>query len=165
MINKPETKGCTQQGKLILPAYSDAASPANPVNSDPENYPASGNNPQNEYTPIRPEQLIRQKISSPPLRPIDRLSYYWQKDPAYKVLMIAIAAVVIAAIVFASLVSNAMLRSSNSTANNSISQNPPTVVPTGTVDLLPTFSAPIGRTGSSSRNQPPCQTTHVPPPM
>ena len=161
MINQPETKGSPQQGKLILPVYSDAAPPANPVNSNPENYPASGNNPQNEYAPIRPEQLIRQKISPPPIRPIDRLRYYWQKDPAYKVLMIAIAVVVIAAIVFTSLVSNAMLRSSNSTDNNSVSQNPPTVVPTGTVDLRPTFSAPIGGSGSSSSSQPPAQSTPV----
>src|SRR2546430_10063616 len=151
MINQPETQGSPQRGKLILPAYADTASPANPANPHPENYPASGNNPQNEYAPISPEQLIRQKISSPPMQPIDRLRYYWQKDPAYKVLMIAIAVVVIAAIVFASLVSNAMLRNSHSTANNSISQNPPTVVPTGTVDLRPTFSAPIGGSGTSFR--------------
>ncbi|HEX6555830.1 MAG TPA: hypothetical protein VF026_23930 [Ktedonobacteraceae bacterium] len=161
MINQPETKGSPQQEKLILPVYPHVVSPANPVNPNPEHYPASGNNPQDEYAPIRPEQLIRQKISSPPMQPIDRLRYYWKKDPAYKVLMIAIVVVVIAAIVFVSLVSNAMQRNPNSAANNSISQNPPTVVPTGTVDLRPTFSAPIGGSGSSSSSQPPAQSTPV----
>src|SRR5438270_11733035 len=97
MINQPETKGSPQQGKLILPAYSDAASPANPVNSNPENYPASSNNPQNEYIPISPEQLIRQKTSPPPMHPIDRLPYYSQTDPAYNAFMIAIAAILMSA--------------------------------------------------------------------
>ncbi|TMD59705.1 MAG: hypothetical protein E6I91_19865 [Chloroflexi bacterium] len=158
MINQPETQGSSQQGKLILPAYPDAASPANP---NPEIYPASSKNLQNEHAPIRPEQLIRQKTSPPPMQPLDRLRYYWQKEPAYKVLMIAIAVVVIAALVFVSLVSNAMMRNPNTTANDSTSQNPPTVVPTGTLDLRPTFPAPVGGSGSSSSSQPPAHSTPV----
>lgn len=152
MINQPETKENPQRGKLILPANPDAASPANP-----ENYPTFSQNPQNGHVPVRPEQLIRQKTSPPPMRPIERLRYYWQKDPAYKVLMIAIAVVVIAALLFVSLVSNAMSRNPNSP----VSQTPPTVVPTGTVDLRPTFPTPVGGSGSSSSSQPPAHSTPV----
>jgi hypothetical protein len=158
MINQPETKGSPQQGKLILPAHPDAASRANP---NQENYLASNRSPQNEYAPIHPEQLIRQKTSPPPTQPLDRLRHYWQKDPAYKVLMIAIAVVVIAALVFVSLVSNAMLRNPNSTANDNTPQNPPTVVPTGTIDLRPVFPTPVGGSGSSSSSQPPANSTPV----
>lgn len=154
MINRPETQEGPQRGKLILHAYPDAASPASP---DPENYPASSKNLQNEHVPVRPEQLIRQKTTPPPMRPIERLRYYWQKDPAYKVLMIAIAMVVIAALVFVSLVSNAMSRNPNST----VAQTPPTVVPTGTADLRPTFPTPVGGSGSSSSSQPPAHSTPV----
>jgi hypothetical protein len=91
------------------------------------------------------------------------LRYFWGKDPAYKVLVIAISAVVIAGILLLSLVSNTLLHNTKLFAmGNSFSQNPPTAVtPIGTIDAHPTFPPPGGGTGSSTSSQPPAQSTPV----
>lgn len=146
MINQPETQGPNhQQGKVILPAYTDHAADNGLHNAQ-----------------VRPEQLIPRAImSSPPKNPFARLGYFWSKDPAYKVLMIAIGAVLIAGLFSVSLVSGAMLHNPNFfTLNSRFSQLPPTsVVPTGTVNLRPTFPPPAGGQGSNTSSQPPTQGT------
>jgi hypothetical protein len=147
MINQPEAQQSRQE-KLVLPAYPDDQYRIN-----------STNTPQ--YSHIRPDQLIRYQTTPPPKQPIDRLRHYWQKDPAYKVFMIAIGMVLVASLVFVSLVSSALVRNPKLFAlNNTVSQTPPTgVAPASTVDLRPTFPPPGGGIGTGSSSQPPAQST------
>jgi hypothetical protein len=97
----------------------------------------------------------------PPKEPMAKVRYFWRKDPAYKVLMIALSVVLAAGLVFVSLISNALMRNPKLfTADATISQSLPTVVvPIGTVDLRPTFPPPGGGKGTGSSSQPPAQGT------
>jgi len=91
---------------------------------------------------------------------LPKLAWYWRKDPAYKVFMIAIAMVVVASIVLVSLVSAALFGHPSSGAG--LSQTPPAkVTPRGTVDLRPTFPKPTGGNGTGQSSQPPTQNTPV----
>ncbi|MDQ6644395.1 MAG: hypothetical protein M3Y76_08095 [Chloroflexota bacterium] len=159
MINQPETqKPNPQQGKLVLPDHPHEMSPINP---DQANHLASGKNQQNTNAHLRPDQLIRQTTPPPARQPVAKLRYYWQKDPAYKVLMIAIAMIMVAGLVFVSLISNVLLRNPNFLAINSTAPSLPTVVPTGTVDPHPAFPLPSGGNGSTSSSQPPAHSTPI----
>ncbi len=145
MLNHPDTDLPTPtSGKLVLPDLSDE-----------EQRLASG-----QYrTQIYPGQLIRQAASPAPKKVLPKLAWYWRKDPAYKVFMIAIAMVVVASIVFVSLVSTALFGHPSS-SGATLSQNPPAkVTPTGKVDLRPTFPKPTGGNGTSQSSQPPAQST------
>lgn len=144
MLNHPDTDlPAPSSGKLVLPDLSDE-----------EQRVASG-----QYrAEIHPGLLIRQTTPSAPQKVLPRLAWYWRKDPAYKVFMIAIAMVVVASIIFVSLVSAALF--GHPTSGVSISQNPPAkVTPTGKVDLHPTFPKPTGGDGTSQSSQPPAQST------
>jgi len=89
---------------------------------------------------------------------LPKLAWYWRKDPAYKVFMIAIAMVIVASLVFVSLVSAALF--GHPSAGADLSQNPPAkVTPGGTVDLHPTFPKPTGGNGTGQSSQPPTQNT------
>ena len=159
MINQHETQGSNPpKGKLILPAYPQQALPVHP---DPEQRAASGNTGNLQNTQIHPDQLIRYPATPLPKQPLAKLRYFWQKDPAYKVLVIAVAVILFAGVVFASLIGNALLRNPHFYAlDNTLSQNAPTaIVPIGTVDLRPTFPPPGGGNGSTSSSQPPTQGT------
>jgi hypothetical protein len=159
MINQPETQGKQpEQGSLVLPAYPQQVPPVHPDQEYKAAHPNTGNLP---YPPIRPDQLIRRTTTPPPQNLLVRLLYFWKKDPAYKVMMIAVVLVVIASLLFVSAIGNALLRSPNFlTIGSNYSSNPPTpVVPTGTVDLRPTFPPPGGGNGSTSSSQPPTQGT------
>lgn len=151
MINQPDSQQepYTLSGKLILPAYPD------------EDYQRSSR--PLPAMPVQPAQLIQRKTPPLPQAPLAKLRYFWGKDPAYKVLVIAISAVVIAGLVLLSLVSNALLHNTKLFAvGSSLSQIPPTVaVPSGTIDAHPTFPPPGGGTGSGTSSQPPAQTTPV----
>lgn len=149
MINHPDSQ--TQEdmpplpsGKLILPALDE----------EPPIY-------QTQKTAIRPEHLIRQQGQPAPRGLLAKAGYYWRKDPAYKVLMIAVGMVVIAAIIFVSLASAAFRGNNPSSLNTSYTQNPPTAGPTGTVDLRPKFPTPSGGQGSTQSSQPTTQNTPV----
>jgi len=139
--NAPEQT--TQPRKLVLPAYPD----------EQQNV--------NSKLHLRPEQLISPNTLPPPTNPMAKLQYFWRKDPAYKVLIIASATVIVASIIFTILGSITFLQNSNSTTqDNTIPQNPPTGVPaSGTVDLRPTFPTPSGSNGSTTSSQPPAHTT------
>jgi len=144
MLNHPDTEVPTpSSGKLVLPDLSDE-----------EQRVASGQH----RAPFNPTLLIRQRAPSAPKKVLPKLAWYWRKDPAYKVFMIAIALVVVASLVFVSLVSAALFGRSSSGA--SFSQTPPAkVTPGGTVDLHPTFPKPGGGNGTGQSSQPPAQNT------
>src|SRR5437588_13127498 len=145
MINQPEIQEPNpQQEKLVLP----------PPDGNESSMPGSSLH----HTQVRPEDLIR-PAAMPPKDPLARLIYFWRKDLAYKVLIIAVGLVLIAVLLFFSLVSRAM--DPNFFKLNSTSpQAPPTgVTPSGTVDLRPAFPSPGGGQGSSTSSQPPAQST------
>ena len=142
MINNPDTQErAPQSGKLVLPAPPGE-----------EQHAHSG-------TQLRPEQLILRRTPPAPKGAISKLTYYWRIDPAYKVLIIALAMALIAGVVFVSLASAAFFGNPNFFAS-SVSQNPPPAPkPTGTVDLRPTFPNPGGGNGSNQSSQPPLYQT------
>lgn len=144
MLNHPDTDLPTpSSGKLVLPDLFDE-----------EQRVASG-----QYrAQIHPGMLIRPTTPPAPKKVLPKLAWYWRKDAAYKVFMIAIALVVVACVVFASLVSAALFGRSSSGVT--ISQTPPAkVTPRGTVDLHPTFPKPVGGNGTGQSSQPPTQNT------
>jgi hypothetical protein len=144
MLNSPDTEhSVPPSGKLVLPAPPD------------EVLRASGGQPRVQ---ISPGQLIRQKTTPAPAGMLPKLAYYWRKDPAYKVFMIAMVMVVLASVVFVTLAGSTFF--GKSLFSNSFPQNPPTVVaPGGTVDLRPKFPTPGGANGSGQSSQPPAQST------
>ena len=144
MLNHPDTEqNVPSSRKLVLPALPDEELRA-----------SSGQH----RVQINPGQLIRQKAMPAPTGLLPKLAYYWRKDPAYKVFMIAMVMVVMASVVFVSLASSAFV--GKSLFSNNFPQNPPTsVAPTGTVDLRPTFPPPGGGNGSGQTSQPPAQGT------
>lgn len=145
MINQPEIQEPNpQQEKLVLP----------PPTWDNTSTPGSSLH----YTQVRPEHLIR-RAAMPPEDPLARLKYFWRKDPAYKVLIIAVGLVLIAGLLFLSLVTSAMNPDFFSLKSTSSQVPPGGVTPSGTVDLRPTFAAPGGGQGSSTSSQPPAQGT------
>lgn len=147
MINQPDTQEeKLQPEKLVLPA------------------PRAGEEHQyygGQMAQLHPEQLIRPQTEPAPRGIGARLAFYWHKDPAYKVLMIAMTMVLIAGIIFVSLASAAFLGNSNFLASTSSTPLaiPKGSNPTGTVNLRPTFPAPGGGSGSNQNSQPPVQST------
>jgi hypothetical protein len=148
MINQPDTQEQKPQSeKLVLPA---------PLAEEQQMYYGG------QKAQLRPEQLIRHQTQSAPKDVGTRLAFYWHKDPAYKVLMIAITMVLIAGIVFVSLASAAFLGNSSFVASTSSTPQaiPKGSNPTGTVNLRPTFPAPGGGSGTNQQSsQPPVQST------
>jgi len=149
MINQPDMQNQEpRSGKLVLPA-------------PPPEQQRMYNGGQQGH--LRPEQFIRPRTGLAPKSTLARLAYYWQKDPAYKVLMIAMVVVLLAGIVFVSLASSAFLGNPNLFASSSSSSppQPPSagVNPSGTVDLRPSFPTPGGGNGSNQSSQPPMQQT------
>lgn len=144
MLNHPGTEDqAPASGRLVLPAPTEETPRSSPFPQQPR---------------VEPGQLIRRETSTAPKELLPKITYYWRKDPAYKVFMLAIALFVVAAIVFASLGSAALL--GKPLFSNSNTQTPPTVAaPKGTVDLRPTFPKPSGGSGSGQTSQPPAQGT------
>ena len=144
MLNHPDTERPNpSSGKLVLPDLSDE-----------EQRVSSGS----YRAQFNPNLLIRQKTLPAPKKVLPKLVWYWRKDPAYKVFMIALAMVVLASIGLVSLVSASMFGRSSSGVG--YSQTPPAkVVPSGPVDLHPAFSTPGGGNGTGQSSQPPAQNT------
>jgi cytoskeletal protein RodZ len=135
--NAPEQT--TQPRKLVLPAH-----------------PGDQLHPNDRTQHVRPEQLIRQNSAPPPAGPLTKLRYFWSKDPAYKILILAVAAVVVSALIFSVLGTIALIQNSNgATQDISIPQNPPTATSPGN----PTFPTPGGTSGSTTSSQPPKHAT------
>jgi hypothetical protein len=105
--------------------------------------------------PVKPEWLIRRQNPPPPRSPFARLRYLWRRDPAYKVLVIAVTIVLLAGLTLATLATRAILRGGSPLPSSAYTQTPPAVTPAGTVDLKPAFPTPGGGIGSSSSSQPP----------
>jgi hypothetical protein len=132
-------------GKLVLPALSEAV---------PGEEPAD---PQQRTVYISPAQLIRRPQTAPPgIR--GKLSYFWNRDPAYRVFIIAVLLVVIASLIFTAVVGSALVQSGLGLQDARVPLTPPPgVAPTGTVDLRPTFPIPGGQGSNQSSlpNMPP----------
>ena len=150
--NENQQEQMPPQGKLVLPAYPD---------DEPNAVGARFIAPPQPQ--VRPDQLIQHKTAPAPKNPMARIGYYWRKDPAYKVLMIAAVLVIAAGFIFVSLATAAFIRNPNlfSSIGNTTPQNPTGVTPSGTVDLRPTFPTPGGGSGGNSSSQPPAQSTPV----
>ena len=143
MINQPDTQEQKSQSeKLVLPA---------PPAEEQQMYYGG------QKAQLRPEQLIRRQVQPAPKELKARLVFYWRKDPAYKVLMIAMAMVLVAGVIFVSLASAAFLGNSNLFTTGYTPQAVPKGAnPTGTVDLRPTFTSPGGGIGTNQQSsQPP----------
>jgi hypothetical protein len=145
VINQPDTQEQeAQPEKLVLPASPSA---------EQQMYYGG------QKTHLRPEQLIRNPTQPAPKGAGARIAYYWRKDPAYKVLMIAMTTVLLAGIIFVSLASAAFLGNPNLFASSTSQTVPKGANPTGTVNLRRTFPTPGGGSGSSQSSQPPMQQT------
>src|SRR5437763_1084982 len=145
--NENQQEQMSPQGKLILPAYPDE-----------EPFAYSG-----PLTQVRPDQLIQHKTAPAPKNPLAKIGYYWRKDPAYKVLIIAAVLVIAAGFIFVSFATAVFVHNPNffSFNNNTTPQNPAGATPSSTVDLRPAFPTPGGGSGGSSSSQPPAQSTPV----
>ncbi len=137
MLNHPDTRPSDLfPEKMVLPATVGA-----------EEYVTSDQHSAQFY----PNLLIRQKTPPAPKKILPRLAWYWRKDPAYKVFMIALVMVVVASVVLVSLASASLFGRSSSGA--SFSQTPPSkVAPGGPVDLHP---APDARRRQWERSEQP----------
>lgn len=156
MIDHPDIEGQDPVGgplegpqeKLILPAIPDAK-------SSPYSGPLESNAYSGPVQTVGPGQLLRPKVEQAPKDPIAKLGYYWRKDPAYKVLILATVMVVLAGIVFMSLASATILQIPNLLSQNNIApQNGPSST-SGPVNLHPTFPTPGGGSGGTASSQPP----------
>ncbi|MHB8595633.1 MAG: hypothetical protein ACYDER_02345 [Ktedonobacteraceae bacterium] len=157
MIDHPDMhEPAMPQQKLVLPAVPVAQPPPD-VYSDPRlQVPGVYSDPRMQAPP---EMLIRHN-APPPRSPLAKLVYFWRKDPAYKVLMIAVAMVVIAGLLLTTFVTSTVLHGFS--AAGPVVQNPvATTQPVGTVDNRPAFPTPGGGTGSTVTSQPPMQSTPI----
>lgn len=139
--NMPAPKLPQPQGKLILPAIPGEERRIF----------------TNTRIPVPPGQFIHRNTPPPPQQPLAKLRYFWRKDPAYKVLMIAVGMVLIAGVLCMTLVTNAALQSFNPRNPTPINSSGG-VLPTGIVDNHPTFPTPGGGAGATSSSQPPTST-------
>lgn len=147
MINQSDTQEQKSQSeKLILPT---------PPAEEQQMY-YSG-----QMAHLRPEQLIRPQNQPASAGVMAKLAFYWHKDPAYKVLMIAMTAVLVAGVVFVSLASAAFLGNPNKISSSYAPQSVPKGTDsTGIVHPRPTFSTPGGGSGTNQQSsQPPAQPT------
>lgn len=136
--------------KLVLPTPKDTTMEMDTATNNTDAYQRIGR--------VRTEGLVRSDpVSPPPNHPVRRLLYFWHKDPAYKVLLVAVTCVLLGGLVLSTLATRAFIQNAYFLSSSaSPSQTPPTnVTPGGTVDLKPTFAPPRGGLGSTSSSQPP----------
>ena len=145
------------QDKLVLPAppeqysptvYTNPRVPVQGINSDPRMH-------------IPPAMLIRHQAPPPPRSLSAKLVYFWRRDPAYKVLMIAVVMVIIAGLLLTTFATTALLHGFNNFSSAPVTQNPAATQSIGTVDNKPAFPTPGGGDGSTVTSQPPMQSTPI----
>jgi hypothetical protein len=155
MIEQPNAQKQTPQPqKLILPAYSDE-----------QQYRNTGR--QSPVKPVGPWLAPTPDSTTPSFsNPFLKLGYFWRKDAAHKVLLLAVAAIIISGVLFMALGSASLLQGPVFTTQNATApQNPSAEVhPSGTIDLHPTFPTPSGGTGSTTSSQPPPFSSFYPTP-
>jgi hypothetical protein len=99
-------------------------------------FQAQPQTPSQKVRSIRPEDLVRRPQSALPANPIARMGYLWRKEPAYRVLFIAIGIVLLSGFVCVGLVFgmfNAPTSQNAQTGGNSPQQSANNgVVKTGT---------------------------------
>jgi len=125
MIEDPSEQ---QAGKLILPAAPTEAHYAPAYRAYKEQQPAGRLIRKNQVPSTFPAKLI----------------YLWRRDPAYKVLFIAIGFVLISSIVCVSLLAGFVTQPSSPTPITSLPPRPqqtPTVLSTPEISATPTASA------------------------
>ncbi|HLG75836.1 MAG TPA: hypothetical protein VKX46_05445 [Ktedonobacteraceae bacterium] len=106
---------------------------------------------------IGPEQLIRRSTTVPEGSPLAKIGYLWRSDPAYKVLMIAIAVIILSGIVGLVLIGN-LLASGGPSGQPSSSGAPSAVAPNAT----PTPTATSQPTATPTPTPTPVQNTPTP---
>lgn len=153
MIEQPNTQEQTlPPGQLVLPAYPGEEQHMN-IGQPPPTGPS-------RYTHFATTSTFTNIADS-----FQKLGRFWRKDAAYKVLMIAVAAVVLSGILFMALGSASLLQGLGFLSQNGIvPQNPSAEARvTGTVDLHPTFPTPSGGNGTGKSSQPPPSSSYFPP--
>lgn len=127
-------------GKLILPPHTgQLPSP----------------NLHTQKTTAYPGQFLPSHQSKPTTTHLEKFWYLVRKEPAYRLLLVAVVMVLISSIVFISFASSLFFAPPQS----SFPSVPTGATPAGTVDLRPTFSPPHGGQGSTTSSQPPRHAT------
>src|SRR5713101_6726182 len=154
MIEEPNTQEQrSRPGQLVLPVHPAEEQGVN-IGQPPPTGPS-------QYTHFATISTFTNIANS-----FQKLGRFWRKDAAYKVLMIAVAAVVLSGILFMALGTTSLLQGLGFLSQNVIvPQNPSAEAHiTGTVDLHPTFPTPSGGNGTSKSSQPPPSSSSYPPP-
>lgn len=153
MIEQPNTQKQTPQSRqLVLPAYPGEKQGVN-IGQRPPAGPS-------QYTQLGTTPTLTDISNS-----FQKLGHVWHKDAAYKVLMIAVAAVVLSGLLFMALGTSSLLQGLGFISQNvTVPQNPSAEARvTGTVDLRPTFPTPSGGNGSQKSSLPPSSSSYYPP--
>jgi hypothetical protein len=154
MIEQPNTQEQkSRPGQLVLPVH-----PAEEQGVNTGQPPPTG---PSQYAHFATTSTFTNIANS-----FQKLGRFWRKDAAYKVLMIAVAAVVLSGILFMALGSASLLQGLGFLSQNVIvPQNPSAEARvTGTVDLHPTFPTPSGGNGTSKSSlPPPGSSSYLPP--
>ena len=136
--------------------FSDKSDPNEPTVAQPPIILPAPEELQPYYQPrqqspsgrlIRPEDMVHRPPSSLPASPLARLSHLWKKDPAYRVLLIAISIVLFSSLICGILLANALSQpTTQGTGTNPqqgihVASTPaptPTPIPTPTPTPIPT---------------------------
>ncbi len=141
----PETQERNRvSGKLILPPYSGQLPSLNAHEQKTTAY-------LGQNFPPDP------RLSRSATNHLEKFWYLVRKDPAYRLLLIAVVMVLISSIIFVSFASSLFFAPPQS----SLPPGPAGTTVVGTVDLRPTFPPPHGGQGSTASSQPPKHATPV----
>lgn len=161
---QPEMYGQSSEvvsGKLVLPGYGSESRQAHWDVDEHDMHTTHIPQDQVQLYHALPPSSYTVVLASNSLRPVKKSS-----DPAYKILLVAIAFVIIAGIVVTAMATNIFAQITASSNSNGQSAVLPTNVPkgatpTGGVDLQPVFPTPGGGQGSTATSQPPSTGTQT----
>lgn len=146
-------------GKLILPPYTGQLPSPNPHEQQTTAYADSGQlpfpNSHQRRAKAYPGQFLSPNLPKPTTNHLEKFWYLVRKEPAYRLLLVAVVMVLISSIVFISFASSLFFAPPQS----SFPPGPGGTTPVGTVDLRPTFAPPHGGQGSTTSSQPPKHAT------